>query len=193
MKNQQGFTLVETLVALVILGLIALMAEKGLSSAFRVKDTVENEIALQDQLLLMMKYLKNDCEATLKNADQKLPPTFIKGNQFAWFYRHYSSRAINGWQFIGYTVDGHVFKRYVSQTYANKPEADLVLKSLVKDPDLGLPSTQLTYQLPDVMSVDMQALWSPVSNASPLGIDVAIFFNGKTNPMRYSCIVEGNL
>ena len=44
MKNHQGFTLIETMVALLILGILGLMASQGLGGAFRVKDSVEAQI-----------------------------------------------------------------------------------------------------------------------------------------------------
>ena len=44
MKNNHGFTLIETMVALLILGILGLMASQGLGGAFRVKDSVEGQI-----------------------------------------------------------------------------------------------------------------------------------------------------
>ena len=59
MKNNQGFTLIETMVALLILGILGLMASQGLGGAFRVKDSVEGQIKDQDSLVVMLKHLQN--------------------------------------------------------------------------------------------------------------------------------------
>ena len=66
MKNNQGFTLIETMVALLILGILGLMASQGLGGAFRVKDSVEGQIKEQEAVVVMLKHLQNDCEAMVK-------------------------------------------------------------------------------------------------------------------------------
>jgi prepilin-type N-terminal cleavage/methylation domain-containing protein len=193
MKRNQGFTLIETMVALIILGLIALMAGQGLSGAFRVKNKVEHEIADHERFIAMMKYLQNDCEAMVKNTDQKLPPTFIQGSKFVWIMRHYSSRQANGWQLVGYTVEANSLKRFVSNTFTSALEAARVLEALSKDPDLGLASAQLTYQLEGVTKQNVQAFWSSYTNKSPVGLNISLSFLGSSIPLTNSCIAEGRL
>ncbi len=193
MKNNQGFTLIETMVALVILGLVALMASRGLSGAFRVKDNVEQQINVHDSLVVMMKYIQSDCEAMSKNIDQKLPPTFIQGNKFAWIMRHYSSRQANGWQFVGYTIENNSLKRFVSEIYPSVQEAAGVLASLLKDPDLGLKPVQLTHQLAGVTQQNIQAIWNSYSNKSPVGLNISFAMPGHAAPLTTSCIADGKL
>ncbi len=193
MKSNQGFTLIETMVALLLLSLVALMASQGLSGAFRVKNKVEHQLSDHESLVVMMKHIHNDCEAMLKNTDQKLPPTFLRGNKFAWIMRHYSSRQANGWQFIGYTVEDNQLKRYVSNIYQSADEAARVLESLAKDPDLGLASIELSYQLTGVTSQNIQAYWSSFSSKSPLGLNISFLFSGSSAPLTSSCITEGKL
>jgi prepilin-type N-terminal cleavage/methylation domain-containing protein len=193
MKNNQGFTLIETMVALVILGLVALMASQGLSGAFRVKNKVEQQITDQESFSLMMKYIQHDCEAMVKNTDQKLPPTFLQGNKFVWIMRHYSSRQANGWQFVGYIVEENSLKRFVSDIYPSIPQATRILESLSKDPDLGLQPVQLTYQLAGVTRQNIQAFWSSYSNKSPIGLNVSLSMVGSATPLTNSCIADGKL
>jgi prepilin-type N-terminal cleavage/methylation domain-containing protein len=69
MKNNQGFTLIETMVALLILGILGLMASQGLGGAFRVKDNVEGQIKVQEAIVVMLKHLQKDCETMVNNAD----------------------------------------------------------------------------------------------------------------------------
>jgi len=193
MKRTQGFTLIETMVALTILGLVALMASQGLSGAFRVKNKVEQQITDQESFAVMMKHIQNDCEAMVRNTDQKLPPTFLKGSKFAWIMRHYSSRQANGWQFVGYTVEENTLKRFVSEIYPSIPQATLILESLAKDPDLGLKPVQLTYQLAGVTQQNIQAFWSAFSNKSPTGLNFSFVMTGSQAPLNSSCIADGKL
>ena len=193
MKTNQGFTLIETMIALLILGLIALMASQGLSATFRVKNKVENEIATHDNFIAMMKYLQSDCEAMVKNINQKLPPTFIQGSKFAWILRHYSSRQVNGWQLVGYTIEANSLKRFISDTYTSSLEATRILEALSKDPDLGLGRTQLTYKLEGVASQNIQPYWSSYSNRSPIGLNISLSLVGSATPLTSSCVADGRL
>lgn len=193
MKKNQGFTLIETLVALVILGLVALMVSQGLSGAFRVKNTVEQQITDHKSFAVMMKYIQNDCEAMVKNTDQRLPPTFLQGNKFVWIMRHYSSIQANGWQFVGYTVEDNSLKRVVSDIYPSVQEAARVLASLSKDPDLGLTPVQLTHQLDDVTEQTIQAFWSSYSNKSPIGLNISLSMRRHAASLTSSCIADGKL
>ena len=193
MKNNQGFTLIETMVALLILGILGLMASQGLGGAFRVKDNVEGQIKVQEAIVVMLKHLQNDCEAMVKNADEKLPPTFIQGNTYTWIMRHYSSAQANGWQFVGYTIEDNALKRYVTPPFINKQEAAGMLAALSTDPDLGLASAQLSYQLPQVTRQKIEPYWSSYTKRSAIGLQISLSLAGNRNPLTSSCIAEGKL
>lgn len=193
MKNNHGFTLIETMVALLILGILGLMASQGLGGAFRVKDGVEGQIKEHEAVVVMLKHLQNDCEAIVKNADEKLPPTFIQGNSYTWLMRHYSSMQANGWQFVGYTVEDNTLKRYITQSFSDKQDAVSILAALSKDPDLGIASAQLSYQLPRVLRQKIEPYWNSYTKRSVTGLQISLTLTGSRNPLTSSCIAEGKL
>jgi len=141
----------------------------------------------------MLKHLQNDCEAMVKNADEKLPPTFVQGNAYTWIMRHYSSAQANGWQFIGYTVENNTLKRYTTPAFSNKQEAADILAALSKDPDLGLASAQLSYQLPQVIRQKIEPYWSSYTKRSARGLQISLSLIDHKNPLTSSCIAEGKL
>jgi len=193
MSNENGFTLMETLVALVVFAFISIMAGQGLSGVFKVKEQVENQIKKHEQLIVMMKYLKNDCEMMVNNLDERLPPPFIKGNKYVWLVRHYSGSEGNGWQLVGYTLENHFLKRYVTEIISLKQDATAVYSQVIKDPDLGLASSKVSYQISQVANQDIQAIWSPLSRNIPLGLKISIFLDGIATPLSSSCLAEGLL
>jgi hypothetical protein len=144
-------------------------------------------------MVIMLKHFQNDCEAMVKNADEKLPPTFVQGNTYTWLMRHYSSVQASGWQFVGYTLEDNVLKRYSTPLLSGKQEALLVLEALSKDPDLGLASAQLSYQLPRVIRQKIEPYWSSYTKRSARGLQISISLVGSQNPLTSSCIAEGKL
>lgn len=193
MKNNQGFTLVETMVALLILSVLGLMASQGLGGAFRVKDTVEDQIKDHEAMVIMIKHLQNDCETMVKNIDEKLLPTFIQGNKYTWVMRHTKSAQASGWQFVGYILEDNTLKRYITETYLNKQQVAGILETLSKDPDLGLASAQISYQLTRVVNYNMTAYWHSFTRKSASGLQVSISRIGDHSPLSISCIAEGKI
>jgi prepilin-type N-terminal cleavage/methylation domain-containing protein len=193
MKKNQGFTLIETMVALLILGILGLMASQGLGSAFRVKDTVEGQIKDHESMVVMIKHLQNDCETMVKNVDEQLLPTFIQGNKYTWLMRHSKSVQGSGWQFVGYTLEDHTLKRYTTETYRNKQEAAQVLEALSKDPDLGLAAAQMSYQLTRVVNYKITPYWHSFKRRSASGLQISLSRIDDRSPVSASCIAEGKL
>jgi type II secretory pathway component PulJ len=183
----------ETLVALVVFAFISIMAGQGLSGAFKVKEQVESQIKKHEKLIVMMKHLKNDCEMMLNNIDGRFPPPFIKGSKYAWLVRHYSGSEGNGWQLVGYNLENRTFKRYVTEIIPLKQDAAAVYSQVIKDPDLGLASSKVSYQISQVANQDIQAIWSPLSRSIPLGLKISIFLEGIATPLSTSCLAEGLL
>jgi hypothetical protein len=107
--------------------------------------------------------------------------------------RHYSSVQANGWQFIGYTIEDNAFKRYITPPFSNKQETAGMLAALSTDPDLGLPSAQLSYQLPRVIRQKIEPYWSSYTKRSARGLQISLSLVGNQNPLTSSCIAEGKL
>jgi general secretion pathway protein J len=193
MRNNHGFTLIETIAALLVLGILGLMASQGLGGAFRVKDGIEGKIKDHEAVMVMLKYFQNDCEKMANNIDEKLPPTFVQGNTYTWMMRHHSSMEANGWQFVGYVLEDNAFKRYTTALFSHKQDALKILETLSKDPDLGLPSTQLSYQLPRVLQQKIEPYWSSSTKRSVAGLQISLSLMGNLAPLTSSCIAEGKL
>jgi len=193
MRNNHGFTLIETMAALLVLGILGLMTSQGLGGAFRVKDSIEGQIKDHEAVVVILKYFQNDCERMDNNKDGKLPPTFIQGNRYSWILRHYSSMESSGWQFVGYVLEDNSFKRFTTAPFSNKQDAVNILETLSKDPDLGVASTQLSFQLSGVMQQKIEPYWSSSTKRSASGLQISLSLRGSLAPLTSSCIAEGKL
>ena len=193
MRNNHGFTLIETMAALVVLGILGLMASQGLGGAFRVKDSIEGQIKEHEAVVVMLKHFQSDCERMANNNDGKLPPTFIQGKTYTWILRHYSSMQASGWQFVGYVLENNSFKRYTTIPFSNKQDAVDILELLSKNPDSGVASTQLSYQLPGVLQHKIEPYWSSSTNKFASGLQISLSLMGNFAPLTSSCIAEGKL
>jgi hypothetical protein len=99
----------------------------------------------------------------------------------------------NGWQFVGYVLEDHAFKRYTTALFGHQQDALKILETLSKDPDLGLPSTQLSYQLPRVLQQKIEPYWSSSTKRSASGLQISLSLTGNLAPLTSSCIAEGRL
>ena len=64
---------------------------------------------------------------------------------------------------------------------------------VIKDPDLGLANSKLSYQMSQVSKQEIQAIWSPISRNVPLGLKITISLDGISTPLSTSCLAEGLL
>jgi hypothetical protein len=107
--------------------------------------------------------------------------------------RRYSSLQANGWQFVGYIIEDNALKRYTTPPVSNQQDAVAILAALSKDPDSGLASAQLSYQLPRVVRQKIEPYWSSYTKRSAIGLQISLSLVGNRNPLTSSCIAEGKL
>ena len=75
----------------------------------------------------------------------------------------------------------------------HRDEAAGILAALSTDPDLGLSSAQLSYQLPRVIRQKIEPYWSSYTKRSARGLQISLSLIDHKNPLTSSCIAEGKL
>lgn len=129
-----GFTLIEMMVALVIMAIIGLMAWRGLDSLLRGKERIEFHSAQQRDIHYALTLLDRDCRLMVRQADLTLPPVAL-GSRNVWWMRQSSLTEKPAWQIVGYRVESQGLVRMLSSTFRTREQAIEVWKKRLSSPD----------------------------------------------------------
>lgn len=197
MKSSQGFTLVEVMIALIIMAIIGIMSWRGLDGSLRSKEIIERHIEEHQAIQTFINYWQKDCRSLTTAIDSEVP-NFVKGNKNFWFIKHVSSINNQGWQIIGYTTTNERIKRLQSIIYPSKNDLEAQWLSVLKEPDLGGNDLQVSFELEGVSSQTFLPKYqSQISGGTLkqvlLGIEASWQFSAYKNPLRSSCLIENLL
>lgn len=140
--RNSGFTLIEMMVALLIMAIIGIMSWRGLDSLVRGKDRIESHSAQQRDLHYALTILDRDCRLMV-NADELGNPPVALGNRQVWWMRQSGMANQPGWQVVGYRSQTDGLTRMISPTFASKEKAIEAWKALISAPDSGYSPTDL--------------------------------------------------
>lgn len=135
-SHNRGFTLIEMMVALLIMAIIGLMAWRGLDSLVRGKERIEAQNAQQRDLHYALTVLHRDCRMMVLQDELGVPPVAL-GNHSVWWVRHVSLTGLPGWQIVGYRVQTAGLTRLISPAFNNKDKAIEAWKATLTSPDSG--------------------------------------------------------
>jgi prepilin-type N-terminal cleavage/methylation domain-containing protein len=194
MNSNQGFTLIEVMIALIIMAIVGLLSWRGLDGTLRSKESIEGHMLEHKTIQLLINYWQNDCKNIPSKTDSDLP-SFIKGNKNFWLIKRLSTTSSQGWQIIGYSLDNNQLHRVQSLIYPTKMDFDLMWSEIVKDPDLNTRSLLVTLELPGISSQLIQPKYQNQINQGNLksvllGLEAGWQFSSYTNRLTISCLIE---
>jgi general secretion pathway protein J len=191
--QEHGFTLIEVLIGLVILGMIALMAWRGMDTLLRSHTGVLERSAQQKTISDLVEQWTRDCESMISadelgNWQRGLLP-FVQGTQQTWWLRSIQVANRWSWQLVGYGVRDGQLHRLASAPLIDINEAIALWLGVYREPDL-LPARALsTLVLPEINA----QLWSvqyadATGAASPLSMRVEWRSSQWPHPLIRSCL-----
>ena len=197
MKSNAGFTLVEVMIAMIIMAIIGLLSWRGLDGTLRAKEAIEQRITEHQTLQKFISLWQNDCKNIPAGIDSPLPG-FIKTNQNFWLIKHISTYNSQGWQIVLYRVDNTALKRLQTDTYASKNDLDEIWQKVLKNPDVPLPNFHETSEIKGIVNQVFEANYqnqtSGSTNKSGLfGLVGRWQFEAYSQPLVNSCLIENQL
>jgi general secretion pathway protein J len=197
MKSSEGFTLIEVMIALILMAMIGMMSWRGLDGSLRSKEIIERHIEEHHAIQTLINHWQKDCRSLSTGVDSEIP-NFIKGNKNFWLIKHVSSMNAQGWQVIAYTNSNNKIQRLQSIVYPSKNDLEVEWLNVLKEPDLDLKNLQVSFELEGVTSQIFQLKFQNQASGNTLrqvllGIEASWQFSAYSNRLTSSCLVENLL
>lgn len=134
--HARGFSLIEMMIALVIMSMLGLMGWRGLDGLIRGKERIEGYSTEQRDLHYALTVLDRDCTALISGENFSAPSVSI-GKTSAWWVRDAGTNNQPAWQLVGYTAGADGLARMISPPFISRDAALEAWQELLKAPDKG--------------------------------------------------------
>lgn len=165
--NSRGFTLIEMMIALVIMAIIGLMAWRGLDSLIRGKERVESHNAQQRDIHYALTVLDRDCRMMISQADLSLPQVAL-GNRSVWWMRQVSLSSTPGWQIVGFRVQTDGLSRLIGPIFNTRDKAIDTWRTVLASPDSGFGQTETQLISSEIVSQTITVLSDAPNKTTPV-------------------------
>ena len=192
--NARGFTLIEMMVALVIMAIIGLMAWRGLDGLIRGKERIEAHAVQQRDLQYALTLLDRDCLSMV--IDDQIGQPVALGSRSVWWLRHNANGGIPAWQIVGYRTQTDGLYRALSPVFTNKEKALEAWRGLSSAPDGGYSQAELQLITQQIVRQDTTVLSNAPNVTTPVkGLKVLWYLAanqpGNEQPVTRLCLAGG--
>lgn len=191
-SHEHGFTLIEVLISLVIMGVIALMAWRGMDTMLRSHTGVLERSTQQKTIADVVEQWTRDCESMvsaeeLANWQRGLLP-FVQGTNQTWWLRSMQAANRWSWQLVGYTVREGQLQRWASAPLGDANDAIALWTGIYREPDLFPSRVQPTLILSTVNAQRWKVQFGEGAGASaPSSLRVEWYSPEWSHPLVRSC------
>ncbi len=162
--SDAGFTLIEVMVAMIVMGVVGLLAWRGMDTMLRSKENIEGRAKQDAVYFQLVRQFERDCQEMITGTQLTVPP-YSAGIKNIWWLRRYSETKQTSWVIVGYGITPTGLQRWISRPLANKSDALAIWQPLVRDPDLASSEIKVTLELPDIISQQANV----ITNTPPPG------------------------
>lgn len=194
-KQQQGFSLIEVMIALIIMSMLGLMAWRGLDGLIRGKERIEGYSIEQRDLHYALTLLERDCNAMINGDNLSTTPVAI-GTQTTWWLRDSGRNNKPSWQLVGYRANQNGLERLISSPFATRDAALDAWQSIVKSPDKATLSTESQHLSDAIIAQDVTTLSGTPGLTTPTRALQVIWHlasndSSNTRPLVRVCLAGG--
>ena len=190
-KQEDGFALIEMIVALVIMALVGLMAWRGMDAMIRGRETIDRRANLDANYFQLVRQFERDCQESLRR--DEIAPLFsvagtgtgggssssagsatntsaisslAAGVKNIWWIRRYRADNQDAWMIVGYGMSPAGLQRLTSRPLLRKSEAGTLWASISRDPDLMSTELLVSVEVPTIVRQAFQVQTLATSGAS---------------------------
>ena len=193
---EAGFTLIEVMVALVVIAIVGLMAWRGMDAMIRGQESIESR-AKQDALYFqVVRQFERDCQEIILSSNLDIP-VYAASQKNIWWLRRYDQANQVNWAIVGYGISENGLRRWVSRPLTNKPDALGLWQAILRDPDLVSSNMKTTLEAPEIISQETTVITNTPSQGSNLtqlsGINIRWGLRTIPFPITRSCLAGASL
>lgn len=190
--QEQGFALIEMIVALVIMALVGLMAWRGMDAMIRGRETIDRRANLDASYFQLVNQFERDCQEGLRRdeiaplfsaassggvagaaANASAISSLAAGAKNIWWVRRYRADNQDAWMIVGYGMAPTGLQRLTSRPLLRRSEAGALWASISRDPDLISTELLVSVEVPTIVRQAFQVQTSAISGAGGNGISAS--------------------
>ena len=186
-RQEEGFALLELIVALVIMALVGLMAWRGMDAMIRGREVIDRRANQDADYSQLVRQFEKDCQSVLvKDELSSLANSQagggVNGGTFSavasgakniWFIRRYRADNVDAWLIAGYGMGPTGLQRWTSKPLLQRADAGALWFSIARDPDLNSSDLLLSLEVPTVVRQAFRVQTSVLSGAGSGGISAS--------------------
>jgi prepilin-type N-terminal cleavage/methylation domain-containing protein len=181
-NSEQGFALLEVIVALVIMALVGLMAWRGMDAMIRGREVIDRRANQDADYSQLVRQFERDCQSALgkdelsalgnsqAGGSGSAVSAVAAGSKNIWFLRRYRQDGLDAWLVAGYGMGAAGLQRWTSRPLMQRSEAGALWFGISRDPDLASSDLLVSLEVPAVVRQSFQVQTSVVSGAGSGGI-----------------------
>jgi prepilin-type N-terminal cleavage/methylation domain-containing protein len=163
--SESGFTLIEVLVALIVISMVGLMAWRGMDAMMRGQENIESRAKQDAVYMQVIRQFERDCQEIIPSATLDIP-SYSVGEKNIWWVRRFEQANQIHWVIVGYGISTNGLRRLVSQPLANKTEILGLWQPIIRDPDLISSNMKISLEIPEIIYQETNAITSATSQAA---------------------------
>jgi prepilin-type N-terminal cleavage/methylation domain-containing protein len=165
LPRDQGFALIEVLVAMTIMALVGLMAWRGMDALIMGRDVIDRRANQDAVYAQLVNQFERDCQFILRAEVLGSNPLSV-GAKNIWWIRQLNVDNRDAWMIVGYGITPAGLQRWTSAPLLRRSEAVALWASVSRDPDLLSTRFRVSLTVSEVMRQTAFVRSAPASSIS---------------------------
>ena len=163
--SEAGFTLIEVLVALIIISIVGLKAWRGMDAMMRGQENIEGRAKQDAVYIQLIRQFERDCQEITSDSTLDLP-SYSVGDKNIWWVRRYEQANQSNWIIVGYGISANGLRRSVSRPLVNKTDILGLWQPVLRDPDLVSSNMKTSIEVSEIIYQEASAITNAPSQGS---------------------------